>query len=316
MDLTVASLLTQVEELWFSDGTLVIQAGTKLFRVAGGILAARSSVFKDMLAIPQPPYHTTVDGCPIVFLHDSPEDFECFLRAIFDSSFFERPPARTTALIVTAILRLSTKYDIGYLRQRALLHLASASPLSLDGFRALSYTSTFSNTHLFSLLMTADSLGLEWAKVVPMFGISCFVDPEDILSGVDMVPGQPKLLLSPSLQRTCIRARTELVAVQMRDTFSFIYILPVATCESPAECRSERDALRRVFTAYKCVNPFLQLHPTSWDELDLCVACLDAAKVEFDAALRRVWEQFPGIFGLGSWEQLRGAKESDLAGSK
>ncbi|KAJ7610470.1 hypothetical protein FB45DRAFT_700290, partial [Roridomyces roridus] len=120
MDETPA--LTRVEDLWFEDSGLIIQAGDSLFRVSGSVLAARSPIFRDMLAIPQPEDQPKMDGCPIVVLPDSAEDTEYFLRAIFDSSFFEGPPKPTTEPTVAGVLRLSTKYDIGFLRQRALLH--------------------------------------------------------------------------------------------------------------------------------------------------------------------------------------------------
>ncbi|KAJ7729834.1 hypothetical protein DFH07DRAFT_177261 [Mycena maculata] len=95
-----------------------------------------------MISIPQPQSQPHVEGCPIVALHDSAIDAEYFLRAVFNSSFFELPPAPTTYPIVASVLRLSTKYEVAYLRQRALLHLASASPLSLEEYVASSRHST------------------------------------------------------------------------------------------------------------------------------------------------------------------------------
>jgi hypothetical protein len=77
---------TRVEELWFSDGGLVVQAEQSLFRVSGGILAARSPVFKDMLSFTQPPDAETIEGCPVVRLPDRAADITVFFRAIFDSS--------------------------------------------------------------------------------------------------------------------------------------------------------------------------------------------------------------------------------------
>ena len=77
--------LTRVQELWFEDGNLIIQAGNSQFRVYRGVLAARSSVFRDMLSFPQPPESELVEGCPVVLLHDSGAEVAVFLRAIFDS---------------------------------------------------------------------------------------------------------------------------------------------------------------------------------------------------------------------------------------
>lgn len=74
------------DDIWFEDGNLILQTDTALFRVYSGLLAARSSVFKDMLAFPPPPEgNLTLDGCPVVRLYDSTEDVRYFLNAIFDS---------------------------------------------------------------------------------------------------------------------------------------------------------------------------------------------------------------------------------------
>lgn len=77
---------TRINGLWFDDGNLILKAETYLFRIYGGLLAARSSVFRDMLSFPPPEEgNATLEGCPVVFVYDSPRDLTHFLRAIFDS---------------------------------------------------------------------------------------------------------------------------------------------------------------------------------------------------------------------------------------
>ncbi|KAJ7257166.1 hypothetical protein B0H12DRAFT_1015546 [Mycena haematopus] len=78
------STMERVPALWFPDGNLVLSAGSVLFRVFKGILAARSPVFADMLAFPQPEDAETLDGCPVLRLDDSAADTMYFLKAIFD----------------------------------------------------------------------------------------------------------------------------------------------------------------------------------------------------------------------------------------
>ncbi|KAJ7884002.1 hypothetical protein B0H13DRAFT_1462062, partial [Mycena leptocephala] len=115
---------------WFKDGTLVLPAEGSLFRVYGGLLAKRSPVFHDMLQIPQPEDAELFDGCPMVHQPDNKCDLRCFLDALFDyecrSRFFGAFPAKTTFDIVAGVIRLSTKYDVASLRNRALTHLSSA----------------------------------------------------------------------------------------------------------------------------------------------------------------------------------------------
>ena len=77
--------------LYFPDGNLVLRAENTLFKIFAGLLAARSSVFKDMLAFPHPPLSEeedeTIDGCPVVDVYDEPRDLAVFLRAVFDSRY-------------------------------------------------------------------------------------------------------------------------------------------------------------------------------------------------------------------------------------
>lgn len=75
--------LTKEKDLWFTDATLVLQAEDCLFRVFPGILAAKSPVFHDMLAFPQPENGEKIDGCPLVRLSDSADDMTFFLKSIF-----------------------------------------------------------------------------------------------------------------------------------------------------------------------------------------------------------------------------------------
>ncbi|KAJ7611822.1 hypothetical protein FB45DRAFT_941104, partial [Roridomyces roridus] len=70
-------------ELWFDDGSIVIQAENTQFRVHRSILAARSLIFRDMFSFPQPLDAELVEGCPLARLHDSAAELSVFLRAIF-----------------------------------------------------------------------------------------------------------------------------------------------------------------------------------------------------------------------------------------
>ncbi|KAJ7799176.1 hypothetical protein B0H14DRAFT_2388215 [Mycena olivaceomarginata] len=46
----------RVPELWFEDDNLILHAENTVFRISKGVLAARSSVFGDMLSFPQTVY--------------------------------------------------------------------------------------------------------------------------------------------------------------------------------------------------------------------------------------------------------------------
>lgn len=81
-----------MENLWFTGADLVLRAENTLFRVHSSILGARSSVFRDMVSFPQPPApeSDTVDGRPLIILHDLVAEVEVFLMAVFDSRYVKR----------------------------------------------------------------------------------------------------------------------------------------------------------------------------------------------------------------------------------
>jgi hypothetical protein len=74
------------QDVWYDDGNLVVRAENTLFRVYGGLIAAQSTVFADMLKMPAEPdgAQETVEGCPVVRVHDPAEDICRLLRAIHD----------------------------------------------------------------------------------------------------------------------------------------------------------------------------------------------------------------------------------------
>ena len=77
--------LRHCEDLWFNDGTIVLQAGNTLFRVYSGILARHSPFFENLFTLPQPQDAETYEGCPLVQLvGDSAEDVHDFLLALHD----------------------------------------------------------------------------------------------------------------------------------------------------------------------------------------------------------------------------------------
>lgn len=71
-------------DIWFDDGSVVLQAELVQFRVHRTVLARHSSIFKDMFSIPQPPCGAMVEGCPLVLLHDNSEDVYHILTALYD----------------------------------------------------------------------------------------------------------------------------------------------------------------------------------------------------------------------------------------
>ena len=77
-------ILTRHPEFWFNDGSVILNVETTSFRVHSSILCKHSTVFADMFSLPQLATREEQDGCPVVDMPDSAEDFACLLRAFYE----------------------------------------------------------------------------------------------------------------------------------------------------------------------------------------------------------------------------------------
>ncbi|KAF7295805.1 hypothetical protein HMN09_01123400 [Mycena chlorophos] len=137
----------RVDELWFPDGNIIVQAGLAQYKVYRGTLARESSIFEDMLSIPQPPSPDIdlVDAYPVVVLPDTEIEVTPFLRAIFDPQYFPAFPGRTTFDDVYGCLRLGNKYAVDHLRRRALVHFTSQFRTTLEEWDSCAYRTNRAN---------------------------------------------------------------------------------------------------------------------------------------------------------------------------
>ncbi|KAJ7504443.1 hypothetical protein B0H11DRAFT_1982361 [Mycena galericulata] len=140
--------LQRHSDLWFKDGSVILQAERTLFKVHVSQLSRHSALFRDMFTLPQPSRPSSFDtledaeavldeceNCPVVFLHDTAEDVANFLAALYDGPNF-RNNDQDDFRVVSGILRLSTKYIVDSLRAKALTHLCVAWPSTLKGWDA------------------------------------------------------------------------------------------------------------------------------------------------------------------------------------
>ncbi|KAK6991779.1 BTB domain-containing protein [Favolaschia claudopus] len=285
--------LKRVEDLWFPDASLILRAENSLFRVHSGILAARSSVFRDMIAFPQPQHPEggdadIMDRLSVVRLHDSAAEVEVFLKAIFDSSFFERPPIPVGLYAVIGVLRLSHKYDVQYLFRRALSHLESIYPTNLQKFmdiyngEAPSHvrSSMIATVHM-DTLRAASEVGATWLLPTVYYHIA----------------GASSLIRSG--EGPFVRATAE--------SHSFLRLLPVPACRTPANCRAAVSA------AYSMLDEWSH-DQADYDPLSFwvfyctyppCSDCEKMAQSSFSAVQASFWDRLPSIFGLAEWEELK-----------
>ncbi|KAJ7776964.1 hypothetical protein DFH07DRAFT_1056603 [Mycena maculata] len=137
-DPNLQNKLQRVEDLWFPDADLILRAENSPFRVHSSILGARSSVFRDMVAFPQPTNAEgdIIDGVPVVRLHDSALETEIF-GVDSSSKFFHAPSISRDFSAVIGVMRLAHKYDVQYLFRRALCDLEATYPMEFSRSQAM-----------------------------------------------------------------------------------------------------------------------------------------------------------------------------------
>ncbi|KAJ7624495.1 hypothetical protein FB45DRAFT_1030634 [Roridomyces roridus] len=113
----MAESLVRSPDVWFDDGTIILQAEHTLFRAYRGVLAAQSSIFRDTLSIPQPEEQETFDGCTVVKVHDTAQDFQLFLSATHNAGYLTTRPVAGIEMLCR-LLRLATKYDVEHICMR------------------------------------------------------------------------------------------------------------------------------------------------------------------------------------------------------
>jgi len=134
-------LRTPYEVLWHTDGNVILRAaeGT-LFRLHHSILSIHSIVFRDMFSLGiQAPDAETFEGCPVVDMSDSVYDLTHFLLPLYAGG--NSPHLDCASVlpfrVVSAMLRLGTKYEVAHLSRRALELFQKAYPSTLEAYDAL-----------------------------------------------------------------------------------------------------------------------------------------------------------------------------------
>ncbi|KAL0575531.1 hypothetical protein V5O48_006454, partial [Marasmius crinis-equi] len=235
--------LQRSSDVWFHDGNLIIAAEHVCFRVYNGILAHNSSVFADMVQLPQPRTVDEFEGCPVVRVYDKPTDMMHFLKALHDVSYFDFYMAESIKwACFSAVLRLSTKYQVDYLRQRAVTLLSNLYPTSLAKWDARdSITSLESfEARPFAVYLLAKETDLPTILPAALYLCADSQDINYILEGLESQDGTQIELAWPE-KKACIRAR-ETLSIALR-TRMFAFLTGQITfpgCRSTSMCNNTR----------------------------------------------------------------------------
>ncbi|KAJ6616627.1 hypothetical protein B0H10DRAFT_1799065 [Mycena sp. CBHHK59/15] len=302
---------TQVKrspDIWFEDGTIILEAECTQFKVFKGILAANSTVFNDMLVIGSfPDISEMVEGCPVVRVYDTALDLMHFLKAIHHGGYYE--PAETKDfLLIAAILRLSTKYNVDFLRRRALAHISSLYPTTLQEWDQRKDTSMeVFNARPFAVLLLAKETGHQALLPACMYLCADSVDINDILDGLKSIDGKHLELDWPD-KRACIRGRQNLLLALRSEVFAFLTgSLAIPNCVSPQRCDSSKLRWLQSLEASLgngCPGIFSIKFPWVSFRKAVCDNCYTASYTNSNTQRQFIWDKLPSYFDMPPWEEL------------
>ncbi|KAF7331341.1 BTB domain-containing protein [Mycena kentingensis (nom. inval.)] len=320
------SISERSEELWFSDGNIVLEAGHRQFKVFHGILGARSTIFRDMLAMPQPPNREMADGCPLVKLPDAAEDMTAFLKAIYDSSFFLPYPSPVDIDVVLGILAVSDKYDVPDLRRRALVHLSSGFPTTLAGRdlqasnpppleRPSWRTVSQHAVNLMPRIVYLARFLAPWILPMALYRISGYQADEVYQSVLAVFDRNAEFAFTEEQARTFLAGHTSLVRETTSSTIAAYTSPPsVDGCLTPENCLLRRitilDLVQRFLVQTPSHFTLWGLHETNVEALlpQLCAICAPELQATHKAARQSLWDRVPGMFSLPPWSELEQLK--------
>ncbi|KAJ7760266.1 hypothetical protein DFH07DRAFT_884069 [Mycena maculata] len=300
------------EDLWLSDGDLIIQAENVSFRIQAKALAESSTVFADMMEFPQnigDDAEEKVDGVAVVRLFDSDADAAIFLKAIFDESFFLPPPSPTSITLLLDVLRLSNKYDAQPLFRRALLHLEALYPTTLAAFRAIPEPPHITHPdgplafHL-AVLTAVTTYDARWLLPALLYEIACH-PLRDILAAPawdDLpAPAQRRILTTHAARLERLRVVNGIkfydpsgLGCDWREGCPYnAHVAVVNLVTLMATDDKAVDALRYwtpvVREAYKHTR---------------CGECLYNFERDIEADEKKVWEGLPATTGFAGWDEV------------
>ncbi len=147
-----ASLLEEYEvptrhpDIYFEDGNLSIVAGRQYFIVHRGLLCCHSEVLRVGIESIKTKDELLLEGLAVLYLDDSPEDLAHFLRALYGyvtppylrplATYYIRSLSHDNNVedfaVISAVLRLATKYGVETLRETAFRTMSISWPSTLQ----------------------------------------------------------------------------------------------------------------------------------------------------------------------------------------
>ena len=206
----------------------------------------------------------------------------------------------------SAILRLSTKYQVEFLRRRAYTLLSTLYPTSLAKWDARDSTTSLESFEArpFAVYMLAKQTDLPTILPAALYLCADSQEINHILEGLASHDGK-HIQLEWSDKKACIRAR-EVLSVALR-TRMFAFLtgqISFPACRSTSLCNNTRVKWMQGVEGSLGSGVFSVSFP--WDQfrVGLCDHCFNTSQNHYDTERSRLWDELPQILGLPPWSQL------------
>ncbi|KLO06820.1 hypothetical protein SCHPADRAFT_932844 [Schizopora paradoxa] len=321
--------------LWYEDGSIVLATDEHLYCVHKSFLASSSSVFKDMLAMPNAESVMTVgsqgthmgkdediyEGKPVVRMFgDSDENVYHLLMALYDRNFF-RAGKPTTAPIVLSLLIMSSKYDVPVIQSEVIEHLKSYYVTELPQLRKCEiackdlFCGSTSNdgtaidfdAEEFAFQLLDAALRMNTLTLLPAIYYECSILPLGKILSLSN-----KHSLETEVVEKLLAGHEKLTKLSL--IFGPKTLSPQTKCKfnSCLEARSTLHVEWLYLRGYKYPDPPRKLIMSGFAcvgtaelRAKLCSECLNrtgSLAAEFELLF---WTELPTIFGLGDWGALK-----------
>ncbi|TBU23770.1 hypothetical protein BD311DRAFT_810469 [Dichomitus squalens] len=308
------------EEFWFHDGSVVIRAGETAFRLFKGLLAAQSPVLHDLFSAPNFAPDEYIDGVPVVRVFDAPEDWRYLLRILVPKGemiMLETIRSLKDFPLVSALIRLAHKYQIGSLEQRAIEALKRMYPNTFESFVQVQsevYPADANNARqlasnppvLATYAISATNLArlTNTTSVLPAALYHCVCLGGAVVRGL-VREGGPVEFLSEADLAICINATSLLTCASAEYVDSMQCSLSY-TCGTPHVCgRIWNETMKKLKEEWQLRLGSHALRGSAHDYRELCTSCLVLAQKRDLAERRQVWQRLPKLLDIadvvGPW---------------
>ncbi|KAM5539632.1 hypothetical protein V8D89_006741 [Ganoderma adspersum] len=294
------------EELWLSDGNVILSTQDTGFRVFRSLLATQSTVFAEIFTSELSSSDQEMfEGCAVVHVYDTPEDLAHFLRVLLPTSqriLFSREFSFSFHQI-SAIIRLAHKYNVWDILDQAIAALqdhfttdfASWDSGTNQGVIKVRFQQSIGVINLARLL--------DRPTLLPSAFYKCALLGSAVLDGYRREDRSVEHLLLEDVKR-CINGRNKLVQQAFTIVLEVFMSRPCDECTSAAVCQTALQQLLEV-AMVSCREASASV-PQGWDDVirkcaqesHLCAPCEKVVLEREYKVRKRVWNALPGIFDI------------------